>query len=116
MSRLTRDGTSEPASQDQILRRKRGQRNIHFPCAADHERDWQSYPVDPYSARSDDHTYIHRLNIYVCGVSTGRAREAGGGGSFWFLFIVLLSIHAILECFSPSIRCADCSSAYEWRR
>ena len=32
MSRLTRDGTAEPDSRDQILRRERGQGNIHFPC------------------------------------------------------------------------------------
>ena len=31
MSRLTRDGTAEPASRDQILGRERGQGNIHFP-------------------------------------------------------------------------------------
>ena len=31
------------------LRRERGQGNIHFPCSADHEQDWQPYPVDPYS-------------------------------------------------------------------
>ena len=31
MSRLTRDGTVEPVSRDQIFRRERGQRNIHFP-------------------------------------------------------------------------------------
>ena len=37
ISRLTRDGTAE-----------RGQGNIHFPCPADHEQDWQPYPVDPY--------------------------------------------------------------------
>ena len=50
MSRLTRDGTAEPVARDQILiRRERGQGNIHFSCSADHEQDWQSYPVDPYS-------------------------------------------------------------------
>ena len=49
MSRLTRDGTAEPISRDQILRRERGQGNINVPCSADHEQDWQSYPVDPYS-------------------------------------------------------------------
>ena len=59
MSRLTRDGTAEPVSRDQILRHARGQGNIHFPCSADHEQDWQPYPVDPYSAICDDHTYIH---------------------------------------------------------
>ena len=60
MSRLTRDGTAEPISRDQILRHARGQGNINFPCSADHEQDWQPYPVDPYSAICDDHTtYIH---------------------------------------------------------
>ena len=34
MSRLTRDGTAEPVSRDQIFRRERGQGNIHFPCSA----------------------------------------------------------------------------------
>ena len=53
------DGTAEPVSRDQILRHARGQGNIHFPCSADHEQDWQPYPVDPYSAICDDHTYIH---------------------------------------------------------
>ena len=32
MSRLTRDGTAEPVSRDQILRRERGQGNINFPA------------------------------------------------------------------------------------
>ena len=49
MSRLTRDGTAEPVSRDQILRHARGQGNMNFPCSADHEQDWQPYPVDPYS-------------------------------------------------------------------
>ena len=60
MSRLTRDGTAEPASRDQIFRRERGQGNIYFFCSSDHEEDWQPYPVDPYSAICDDHTYIRR--------------------------------------------------------
>ena len=58
MSRLTRDGTVKPVSRDQIFRLVRGQGNIHFPCSADHEQDWQPYPVDPSSAMCDDHTYI----------------------------------------------------------
>ena len=60
MSRLTRDGTAEPIPRDQILRHARGQGNINFPCSAVHEQDWQAYPVDPYPAICDDHTYIHR--------------------------------------------------------
>ena len=58
MSRLTRDGTAEPVSRDQILSRERGQGNIIFLCSADHEQDWQPYPVDPYSCCMCDHTYI----------------------------------------------------------
>ena len=65
MSRLTRDGTAEPVSRDQILRHARGQGNVHFPCSADHEQDWQPYPVDPYSAICDDHTYIHTYYYYL---------------------------------------------------
>ena len=49
MSRLTRDGTAEPVSRDPFLRRERGQGNINFPCSADHEQDWQPYPIDLYS-------------------------------------------------------------------
>ena len=62
MSRLTRDGTAEPVSRDQILRHARGQGNINFPCSADHEQDWQPYPVDPYSAICDGHTYIQSMD------------------------------------------------------
>ena len=57
MSRLTRDGTVEPVSRDQILRRERGQGNINFPCSADHVQDWQPYPVDPCSRYMCDHTW-----------------------------------------------------------
>ena len=65
MSRLTRDGTAESVSRDQIFRHARGQGNIIFPCSADHEQDWQPYPVDPYSAICDDHTYIHTYRSTV---------------------------------------------------
>ena len=49
MSRLTRDGTVEPVSRDEILMCERGQGNINLPFSADHELDWQPYPVDPCS-------------------------------------------------------------------
>ena len=54
---------AEPVSRDQILRRKRGQGNIHFPCSADHEQYWQPYPVDLTLALCNDHTYIHTYII-----------------------------------------------------
>ena len=62
MSGLTRNGTAEPVPRDQILRREGRQRKVRFPCSADHEEDWQPYPVDPYSAESADHKYIHTYN------------------------------------------------------
>ena len=53
MSRLMREGTAEPVSRDQILRRERGQGNIHFLYSADHEQDWQQpYPVDLYTCET----------------------------------------------------------------
>ena len=53
MSRLTRGGTAEPVSRDQIFRREqRGQGNIHFPCSADHEQDWQPHQVCSYNSRA----------------------------------------------------------------
>ena len=58
MSRLTRDGAAEPVSRDLVLRRERGQENIHFPCSADHEQDWQPYPVDLYYCYMCDNTLI----------------------------------------------------------
>ena len=65
ISRLTRDGAAEPVSRDQILRHARGQGNINFPCSADHEQDWQPYPVDPFSAICDDHAYIDTYILHV---------------------------------------------------
>ena len=35
----------------------KGDRKFRFPCSADHEQDWQTYPVDAESAESYDHTY-----------------------------------------------------------
>ena len=51
-----RDGRTRLARSNSH-RRKRGQGNVIFPCSADHEQGWQPYPVDPYSAIWDDHTY-----------------------------------------------------------
>ena len=62
MSKLTRDGTAEPVSRDQIHRRERGQRIIHFPCsAADHEQDWQPCPVVRCTYKHSS-TYTYRFS------------------------------------------------------
>ena len=63
MSRLTRDGTAEPVSRDQIFGHERGQKYIHFPCSADRVQDWQPCPIDPYSCYVCDHTYSRTDSI-----------------------------------------------------
>ena len=68
---MARDGTAEPVSRDQILRREqRRQGNImYFPCSADHVQDWQPYPVDPHSFYMCDHRsyciVLHTV-LYFC--------------------------------------------------
>ena len=56
MSKLTRDGTAEPVSRDQILRREREKGDINFPCSADHEQDWQLYVMTV-------HTYEYLISV-----------------------------------------------------
>ena len=35
-------------------------------CSADHEQDWQPYPVDPYSAEIADHTCTSLREMDPC--------------------------------------------------
>ena len=56
-----RDGRTRLARPNSQARTGPGE--YYFPCSADHEQDWQPYPVDPYSAICDDHTYIHTYII-----------------------------------------------------
>ena len=76
MNRRTRDGIAESVSRDQILRRKRGQGNFHFPCSADHVQGWQPYPVDPYSCLyvMTTHTYYLVLYIHHLDINTYEVR------------------------------------------
>ena len=52
-----RDGGTRLARPNSQARTGTGE--YYFPCSADHEQDWQPYPVDPYSAICDDHTYTY---------------------------------------------------------
>ena len=63
MSRLTRDGTAEPVSRYQILRREQGQGNVIFPRSADHVQDWQPYAVDPYSCYMCDFFFFFFFHL-----------------------------------------------------
>ena len=55
MSRLTRDGTAEPVSRDQILRHARGQGNIIFP-------------VQLTTSRIGDLTWLIHTLLYVMAI------------------------------------------------
>ena len=59
MSRLTRDGTTEPVSRDQILRRERGQRNTNYPCSADHEQVGHLTRLIITLTQCDDHIHTY---------------------------------------------------------
>ena len=73
MSKLTRDGTAEPVSRDQILRRERGQRIVHFPCSvADHEQDWQPSPV----VRATHTNIVLHTRIYIYSYYTTTVNRA----------------------------------------
>ena len=54
MGRNCRTRLARPNSQART-----GTVKIHFPCPADHEQDWQPYPVDTPSCYMCHHTYIH---------------------------------------------------------
>ena len=53
-----RDGRTRFARPNSPAYCKRGQGYVDFPCSADHEQDWQPYPVDLYSTICDEHLYI----------------------------------------------------------
>ena len=75
-----------------------GTGEYYFPRSADHEQDWQPYPVDPYSAVCDDHTYT--LYLYSSSLRTEylalpvreREREREGECVFINLHIVCVFI------------------------
>ena len=63
MSRLTRDGTAEPVSRDQILRHARGQGNIIFPVQLTTSRIGNlTRLIHTLLYVMTIHTYIHTLS------------------------------------------------------
>ena len=66
MSRLARTGRLNP-SRETKFSGTYGDRGIFiFSVQLPHEQDWQPYPVDPYSATCDGHTYINTTTIGGC--------------------------------------------------
>ena len=101
---MARDGTAEPVSRDQILRHARGQGNINFPCSAYHEQDWQPYPVDPYSAICNDHTYARYLyTVRRIQVTVQRRTRV-------LMLFVSAAMFALSVCFALLFRWLLCST------
>ena len=62
MGRLTRDGTADPVSRDQILRHARDRRILFFPAQLTTSRIGNLTRLIYTLAICDDHTYIGRIN------------------------------------------------------
>ena len=116
MNRLTRDGTAEPVSRDQVLRHARGQENVHFPCSADHEQDWQPYPVDLYSAICDDHLLLCVFASHSFLTSSSLDVPAGvtqEGGHTGFLIHHLSAMRVLIflaRRIQPFLSLVDCQA------
>ena len=66
MSRLTRDGTAEPVSRDQILRHARGQGNIIFPIQLTTSRIGNlTRLIHTLLYVMTIHTYIHIARVWI---------------------------------------------------
>ena len=93
MSRLTRDGTAEPVSRDQILRRERGQGKTHFPCSAEHEQDWQPCSVDPSLPICDNHTCILVFPVQLTTSRIGKLTR------LILLLLYVMTIHTYIHTY-----------------
>ena len=110
MSKLTRDGTAEPVSRDQILWRERERRNIIFSVQLTTELDWQLYPFGPYSAKSANYTHVrcsffaYKTNIqqiYYTNTSAVYSNTTLVLVFFVFVFLLYLTYRRwALTCFS----------------
>ena len=96
MSRLTRDGTAEPVSRDQILRHARGQGNIIFPVQLTTSRIGNlTRLIHTLLYVMTIHTYIH---TYV-----GRRALEEGRSAIALHFEIQTCISKLFKCFCTVI-------------
>ena len=62
-----------------------GEGEHHFPCPADHNPDWQAYPVDAQSVESGDEQQLAFRAKILPVLRKTLSIEAGEGGSFGIL-------------------------------
>ena len=63
-----RDGRARLARPNNSQART-GKGNIQFPCSTDHEKDWQTYPVDPYII---SWSTVMNASFHCCGTFPSR--------------------------------------------
>ena len=86
MSRLTRDGTAEPVSRDQIFRHARGQGNIFFP-------------VQLTTSRIGNLTRLIHTLLYVMTIHTYIHDRAGLRGYVQFNKYIHTYIHKYIHTY-----------------
>ena len=72
-----------------------------FPCSAEHEQDWQPYPVDPYSCYICDHTYIVQRPVVVL---------QSDSDCSWYCLITniwRLGLSSVLQPFALAVTCIN---------
>ena len=87
MSRLTRDGTAEPVSRDQILRHARGQGNIIFP-------------VQLTTSRIGNLTRLIHTLLYVMTIHTYIPVDTTKHMPYRMLFIRIIHVARVRGCVS----------------
>ena len=88
MSRLTRDGTAEPVSRDQILRHARGQGNIIFPVQLTTNRIGNlTRLIHTLLYVMTIHTYIHTYTLELFSKDSLEKYDC------YFLFIFIENSH-----------------------
>ena len=80
MSKLTRDGTAEPVSRDQILWTKQGQGNNHFPFQPTTSRIGNLRRLILDLATCDNHTYNIYSSIHIGREKMSKTSEVPVGG------------------------------------
>ena len=114
MSRLTRDGTAEPVSRDQILRHARGQGNIIFPVQLTTRRIGNlTRLIHTLLYAMTIHTYIHTFSA-ICDDHTDKGVTPVLGVIYsqgtWFVIPVFIGSHPFSVLVLCTCFCVVCLS------
>ena len=95
MSRLTRDGTAEPISRDQILRHARGQENIIFPVQLTTSR------IGNLTRLIHTLLYVMAMHTYIPGTYIHTYKEHQIDFAFHKLLKRYMKAQQLVQCMIP---------------